>query len=80
MLEQISRLVLATCHLNLAIKCTYKLVQQHEKVAYKADVETPTNTAINHLPTTHFYVDALLAPFVTIRMLNSNLPPGTKLA
>jgi 23S rRNA pseudouridine1911/1915/1917 synthase len=36
------------------------LVQQHEKVAYKADVETSTNTAINHLPTTHFHVDALL--------------------
>jgi hypothetical protein len=44
-------------------------VQQHEKVAYKANVETPTNTAINHFPTTHF-VDALLG---TLTCLIANL-------
>ncbi len=50
------------------------LVQQHEKVAYKTDVETPTNTAINHLPTTHFHVDALLA--IQYRSQDASIKPG----
>jgi hypothetical protein len=36
------------------------LAPQHEKVASQADGETPTNTAINHLPIRHFHIAALL--------------------